>query len=134
MVNQSLLAGSEDSLRDLGADIDGVGSIGQDLRLDNGDESVVLADSGVSCKGVRILCNSKRSGLVLCSVDVKDSSPLGESAALIVVGLAPGGKSVESLGGSLTISSTDVHDSRVNLDSSVDVLLLEKLHEVLAFI
>ena len=47
MVNQGLHDGGKDVLRNLGASLDGVGAVHQDLGLDDGHKAVVLADRPV---------------------------------------------------------------------------------------
>jgi hypothetical protein len=55
----------EDSLGNLGAFLDGVLSVDEDLRLDNGDKSVGLADGSVPGEGVGGLRDRQLRGEVL---------------------------------------------------------------------
>ena len=56
VVNQGLHDGGEDVLGNLGASLDGVGAVHQDLGLDDGHKAVVLADrpvAGTAAKEVK---------------------------------------------------------------------------------
>lgn len=52
VVEHGLHHGGEDVLRDAGALLDGVVTVGEDLGLDDGHETVVLADGTVAGEGV----------------------------------------------------------------------------------
>ena len=79
----------EHPLGDLGADLDGVIAVGDDLRLDNRAELVALADGGVLREVLNAHLDGEVRRDVLLGVDLKDVTPLGEARALGVGLLAP---------------------------------------------
>ena len=79
----------EHPLGDLGADLDGVIAVGDDLRLDNRAELVALADGGVLREVLNAHLDGEVRRDVLLGVDLKDVAPLGEARALGVGLLAP---------------------------------------------
>jgi hypothetical protein len=122
----------EDSFGDLLADLDGVGSVAEDFGLNDGDESVILADGGVSGEAPGVLLDGQVGWAAGGFVDLEDSSPLGESAAEVVELLAHVGKRVQSLGGGLSGGEGDILNTLVNLDPWNDASLSKELAEVLS--
>jgi len=110
--------------------LDSMITILEDLWLDNWHESVLLADGSVSSKGVSGLLNSGiRWADVL--INLKDGSPFSESASQFVIFSASGTKSIKSLGGCLSIGSSDNLETSVDLDTAVNVSGSEDLAELL---
>jgi len=111
----------EDSLRNLGAGTDIMISIGDNLWLDNWDETVMLANVTISSKRMGSLLNGNLRWAVFSNLD--DSSPFGESASHLIVLLASGTKSIKTLGDTLVIGSWDDGHTSIDLDSSKNTLV-----------
>ena len=128
MLLERLHDSSENSLRDFGIHFDGVVSVGEDLWLNNGHESVVLADSSVSSKSV---CGLNDCSLSWSAIsDLNNSSPLYESASLLVVLLASLSKAIKTSGGILVLGAWNDYKTLVDLNSWEDSLGNEELNEV----
>ena len=128
MLLERLHDSSENSLRDFGIHFDGVVSVGEDLWLNNGHESVVLADSSISSKSVCGLndCSLRWSAIS----DLNNSSPLYESASLLVVLLASLTEAIKTSGGILVLGAWNDYKTLVDFNSWEDSLGDEELNEV----
>ena len=129
VIRESLNDNSEDSFSDLLADFNGMLTIDEDFRLNNGDKSVSLADSSISSQTPSILLDGlfRRASI---SRDLQDSSPFSKTATNSVEFLGHCIEGVESHSGSLIISSRKNLDSLVNLNSGEDTFLSKKLNEI----
>lgn len=130
MLIESLVDGRQHGLGGGGAPVDVMGAVGEDLRLDNGDEAVLLADDGIAGQalGVELDAQLRRLG----GADLEDGAPLGEAGAGLVVLLAAGGEGVEALGGGLAGGAGDVDGALVDLDAGEDAVVVEDVDEGLA--
>ena len=95
------------------AGFDVVGTVVEDFGLNNGDQTVSLADSSVSGKTPSVFLDSLLTWAAL--VDLEDSSPLGESAADVVEFLGSLGKVIETKGGGFVLSAGEDSSSLVDL-------------------
>jgi len=105
-------------------------TITEDFRLDDWDETVGLADSSVSSKAPSVFLDGDVRRLTVS--DLKDSSPLSESASEVVEFLSSLGKIVKAEGGGFVLSSWDDGGTSVELNTWDDILLLEEINELLA--
>lgn len=122
---------SEDLFSHLLAGLNGVVTINQDFRFNDGHESISLADSTVSCKTPGVFLNGliRRAAV---SGDLEHSSPLSESAADGVEFLSHSVQGIQTHGGSFVISSREDLDALVDLDTGDDASVSKELNEVLA--
>jgi len=127
VVVKGLEDGGEDTLGDVGVSLDGMDAILQDLGLDDGDETVDLADGGITGEVVGGLLNGELRRHLLSSVDLQDGSPLGETSTLGIVLLATLIEAIKTHGGGLTIGTGEDGESLIDLDTGDDALLLQKL-------
>lgn len=104
-------------------------SIIENFWLDDWDESVLLADSGISGQSPGVFLDGQISWGTI-SGDLEDGSPLGESATQIVVFLAHGSQRIKSLGGRFSISSWDILETLIDLNSGDNSLGFQILDEV----
>ncbi|GIX65846.1 amino acid adenylation domain-containing protein [Babesia caballi] len=132
VVAEGLEDGGQHALRHLGAHLDGVVAVGQNLGLDDGHQAVLLADGGVAGQGMRSLQHGQVGWLVLGHVDRKHRTPLGEARARIVVLLAPFGQAVQASGADLLVGVGDGHEALVDLDAGKDALGVQQLNHALA--
>ena len=130
LVEHLLHDGGEDSLGDSGAHLNIVLAILEDLWLDDWHESILLADRSVSGEGVSGLSDGSL-GWATSWGDLKNSSPFCESASQLIVFSTSLAKSIESLGGGLSVSSADGHEAGVDLDAAVDSSASQDLGELL---
>lgn len=130
LVEHGLHDSAEDELGDAGALVDRVAAIGEDLWLDDGHETVVLADGAVAGKGVGSLADGDHRWASIS--DLEDGSPLGEAAALGVELGSAAIETVETLGSGLAVGAADGNDSLVKLDTGFDATRAEELDEVLS--
>jgi len=130
LVNESSHDSGEDSLRGFGADLNAVVTVGEDLRLNDGHKTVVLADASVSGKRVSGLTDGNFGWSSV--TDLADSSPLGESATFLVESLASSGETVKTLSGLLVLGSTDDDKTLIDLNTSEDSAVFKVLNEVLS--
>merc|ERR1712023_210057 len=101
--------------------------IHEDLRLNNGDKSIHLADLAVVSKGTSIALNGLH-GRSTVGVNAEDSTPLSKASTLRIVLCGPLSKSLESLGDSLAVHERGTNTS-VDLDSWDDVDGLHNVNE-----
>ena len=117
---EGLNASRDNNLSHMSIDFNGVVAVSEDLGLNNGSKTVLLADSSVSGKGEGSLLDGEVGWSAVTNLD--NSSPLGESASFLVVLLASVSKSVESGGGVLVLGAWDDNESLVDLDAWQDAL------------
>jgi len=127
VVMQSLDDDRQDSLGGLNAVLERVLSVHQDLGLNDGNESVLLADGSISSQTVGILQHGKRSGAALLGINLEHGSPLGKSSSGFVELLASSSEIVQSQGGGLLGSVGNDGGSLVDLDANLDAQLVEHL-------
>ena len=102
----------------------------KDFWLNDWSKSILLADGSVPGKGVSSLSNSSlRWAAVL--VDLEDGSPFGKSASQFVVFSASSTKSIKTLGGCLSIGSSDNLETSVDLDTAVNSSSSKHIAELL---
>ena len=94
MIEELLHDGREDFLGDSGTDVDAVVTILENFWLDDWYETILLADRTVSGERMSGLSDGHLGWKTVGWVNLKDSSPLGESAAHFVVLGAPLAKSI----------------------------------------
>lgn len=131
VIREGLEDSSIDFLGGLEAESDVVFTIREDFGFDNGDETVGLADSGVSGKTPSVFLDGDIRGAAVGG-DLEDSSPFSESAANVVEFLGSLGKVVETEGGGFIVSSGDDGGTLVELNTREDALFLQEIHELLA--
>jgi hypothetical protein len=105
-------------------------SINKDLRLNNGHQTVLLADDGIASKTLGVLVNGKLRWLV--GADLEDGTPFGKAGSSLVVLGAALAKVVMTLGGGLLVGSSELDNTLVHLDAREDIGLLEHVDEGLA--
>jgi hypothetical protein len=76
--------GCKHSLGDGRGDLDGVGAVHEDLRLDDGDEAVHLADGGVAGEAMDVLVNGQLGGGT-AFLDVDDRAPADKKQQQITI-------------------------------------------------
>lgn len=125
---------SEDSAQHLFSDLlaflSRVGTVREDFRLDNGDETVLLADKSVFGKTSSIGSDGLISGASSGMGDLQDSSPFGESASEFVELSSHGGELFETLGPVLFLAVVKDSQSFIDLDAGNNALAEEVLSEV----
>mmetsp|Transcript_19119 Transcript_19119/g.36831 ORF Transcript_19119/g.36831 Transcript_19119/m.36831 type:complete len:213 (-) Transcript_19119:25-663(-) len=104
-------------------------SIHENLRLNNGHKSIVLANGSVTRKGVGGFLDSV-SGRSLAWEDLDHSTPLSESSANFVILLAAKVEVSQPLSVKLAIGSRKRAGAFVNLNAEDDTLLLETINKV----
>jgi len=107
----------------------GVLTVEEDFRLDDRDQTSVLADGGVSGQAVSAVSDSD---LGRASRDGDDGSPLAEARALLVVFRGSVGKAVQTLAPGFAVAVRERLQSLVDLDTRVDTLLVQAVDERLA--
>lgn len=118
----------EHFLGDACALLDIVCTVGQDLWLDNWHEAGMLANLSVSCERVSGLGDANIRWASIIG-DLQNGSPFGKSGSHFVVISGSLGETVQTHGDTLVIGTFDDADTRVDLDSSENALVTEKLHE-----
>lgn len=134
VVAQGLIDSSEDSFSDLLAGGYVVGTVVEDFGLNNGDQTVSLADSSVSGKAPSVFLDSLFTWAAF--VDLEDSSPLSESAADVVEFLGSLGEVIEAEGGSFFLGAWEDSSSLINLKTrmSKKLILLSTLIPGMTFL
>jgi len=131
VVSEGLEDSSINSLGGLEADTDVVFTITEDFRFNDGDETVGLADSGISGKTPSVFLDGGFTGAAVGG-DLEDSSPFGESATNVVEFLSSLGKVIETKSGSFFVGSGDDSSTLVELNTGEDILFLQEINELLA--
>ena len=103
-------------------------AVSEDLRLDDWDETVVLADGSVAGKSVGGLTN--RDHRWASTTNLENSSPFGEAASFCVEGSGTSTKTVETLSGSLIVCSHNRNESLIELDTGFNSSGAEELNKV----
>ena len=130
VVVERLVHGGQHLLCDGSTDLDAVGPVDEDLRLDDGYEAVLLANDGVPGEAVGVLGDGEEGGLG--GPDLEDGAPLGEAGAGLVVLSAALAQVVEALRGGLAIGASELDGTLVDLDAREHVTLIQHVHEGLA--
>lgn len=130
LLEKLLHDGRENSLGNISANLDGVITILEDFWLDNWSKSILLADRSVPGKGVSGLSNSSLRWAAF-AVDLEDGSPFSESASQFVIFSASSTKSIKTLGGCLSIGSSDNLETSVDLDTAVNSSSSKDIAELL---
>ena len=148
VVAERLVDGGEHLLGHVLASLERVVAVGQDLRLNDGHQTVLhvpkmtyyrmnessqviekrcylLAADGVASEHVGVLENGERRGLLVG--DAESAAPLGEVGAVALVLGAALVEAVEALGGRLVDGAGQVDGALVDLDAGHDASLLEQL-------
>lgn len=134
VVAEGLVDGSQHSLGNFLADFDAVVAVDQNLRFDDGNKSLRLADRSVSGQDVCVLEDALRRGSSASILDSEHASPLGKVAAVSLVLLASLGKAIETLSGAFVLGSEKWDDSLVDLDSEEDTAGGKVIDESLSFV
>jgi len=124
---KGLNASSQYSLSYFSTYLNCVVSVSEDLRLNNGGKSVLLADSGISSESVSSFSNGELRWAAISNLE--DGSPLGESRTSLIVLLASLSETVETSGGLFLVSAWQEDETLVDLDAWDDVLCLEEVNE-----
>jgi len=136
-INVVIREGLEDSsinlLGGLEAETDVVFTVREDFGFDDGDETVGLADSGISGKTPSVFLDGDVRGAAVGG-DLEDSSPLSESATNVVEFLGSLGEVVEAEGGGFVLGSWEDSSSLVNLNTGNNTLFFQKVHELLTLL
>jgi hypothetical protein len=127
---ESLVAGSKDHLGDVSTALNVMRSIDKDLRLNNGHQTILLADDGVASKTLGVQVNGQLRWLVRANLE--DSTPLGKAGASLIVLGAALGKVIMALGGGLLVGANNLDGTLVHLDAREHTALLEDIDKGLA--
>ena len=130
----------EHLLGDGGTDLDGVRAIGDDLRLDDGHQTVLLADGGVLRQVLHAHVDGEVAGDALGRVDLQHVPPLGEARALRVRLGAALVEVVDALAPRLGVPERAIQRARearlvvalVHLNARDHAVLLDHVNELLA--
>lgn len=131
VVVECLVARGKDPLCDLGAAVDIVRAVHEDLRLDDGDEAVLLADDGIASEAVRVGVDGELGWLV--GSDCKNGSPFREAGAGFVVFGAALAEIVMTLSGGLAVGAGELNGSFINLDAGENAAFGKNFNEGFAF-
>lgn len=127
---KSLNTSGQNSLSHFLASFDRVVAIGQNFGFNNRNQTVSLANLGISSQAPSVLLNSLLRRQTI--TDFKDSAPLGESATNRVVLMTKLSQRVQTLGPSLLVSALQISSTFVDLDSGHDSLLEQSFGELFA--
>ena len=127
MVGKGLVDRGEDFLRHGRANGNVVAPIRKDLRLDDGNQAVLLTDAGIARKAIGILVDAQLGRATGCLVDLQNSTPLGKARTSLVVLGAPRPEVVNPLGLGLSVGSRELDHTLVDFDPGDDVLRIEHL-------
>jgi len=131
VIREGLEDSSIDFLGGLEAFTDVVFTVREDFGFDNGDETVGLADSGISGKTPGVFLDGDIRGAAVGG-DLEDSSPLGESATNVVEFLGSLGEVIETESGGFFVGFGDDGGTLVELNTGEDTLFLQEINELLA--
>lgn len=110
--------------------LDIVASVGEDLRLHDGDEPILLTNYRVTSQPLSILLDAQLRRLR--GANLEHGAPLGETGASLVELGAARAEGVEALGGGLAVGAGQIDGALVDLDAWEDVVLGEDVDEGLA--
>lgn len=106
-------------------------TVSEDFRLDDGNQTVSLADSCVPGESPSILLDGLFGRASICNF--KDGSPLGKPASESVVVSGHFGEGIESLGGGLSVGVFGEHfNTLIDFDSWDDSSFEQELNKVLS--
>lgn len=132
--NVVIIKGFEDGSQNLFsnslADFDAVITITEDFGFNNGNNSVILADSGISGKSPSIFLDRKVGWASITNFEY--GSPFGESNTLGVVFLAHGIEGIKSLGGVFILGSWKNTQTFINFNSWDDAFAEQEVNEILS--
>merc|ERR1711931_59287 len=126
VVRQGLVHSGKDLLSHVLAALQVVVAVGEDLRLNNGDNAVHLADAGIAGQDVGVLKDGQFGG---GGGDLQHTAPLGEIGTVLLVLGHTLIQAIKTLGGGLAVGSGKGDDTFVNLDSNNHASLLQELGE-----
>jgi hypothetical protein len=129
---ESLVAGSKHQLSDISTALNVMRSINKDLRLNNGHQTVLLADDGVASQTLGIQVNGQLGWLIRANLE--NSTPLGKAGTSLVVLGAALSKVIMALGGGLLVGANNLNGTLVDLDAGEDTTLLEDINKGLAIL
>lgn len=127
VVAEGFVTCSEYALRYVGALVDIVGSIGEDLRFDDRDEAVFLAYGGVASEAVGVFLDGQWRRLVWPNLQY--GAPLREPCAGLVVLPASLPQVVQALCGGFAVCSGQFHRALVHLYAWENSSLFQYVHE-----
>lgn len=131
VIRKGLEDGSIDLLRGLEAETDVVFTIREDFGFNDGDETVGLADSGISGKTPSVFLDGGFRRATIGG-DLEDSSPLSESATNVVEFLSSLGEVIETKSGGFVLGSGDDSSTLVELNTGDNTLFFQEVDELLA--
>ena len=129
VVGEGLVDRRKDFLGHGRANGDVVASIGKDLRLNDGDQAVLLADAGIARQAIGVLVDAQIRRASGGLINLQNSTPLGEARTGLVILGTPGTEVVNSLRLSLAVGSGELDDTLVDFDARDNVLGVEHLDE-----
>lgn len=110
-----------------GAFLDVMVSIGENLRLHNGHEPILLTNNSITSQPLRVLLNAQFRRLI--GTNLEYGPPLGETGSGLVVLLAARAERIETLSGGFSVGAGDFDGALVDLDAWNDVVFLEDVDE-----
>mmetsp|Transcript_6120 Transcript_6120/g.15799 ORF Transcript_6120/g.15799 Transcript_6120/m.15799 type:complete len:316 (-) Transcript_6120:339-1286(-) len=126
VVVEGLVAGGDDALRDGGTHVNAVRPVGQDLRLHDRHQPVLLADRCVARQANRVLVDRQLTRFI--RPDLEHRAPLGKARASLVVLGASVAEAVQTRGLRLAVGAGQLDHALVDLDPRDDAALLQQLH------
>jgi hypothetical protein len=129
MVNHSLHDDREDVFRNSSAFLNIVGTVNHNFGFNDGDKTIVLANTTIAGESVCSLINRELRRATIGS-DLKNSSPLGESASLFVECFAASSETIKTLSGLLSVCASNIDCTLVDFDAGKDSAGSEVLDEV----
>jgi len=110
-------------------------SVETDLRLNDGYQTIVLSNSGITSECVSRLVKRELSRTIDVSVNLDDTSPLTEADTTRIVILAAFSKSIKTLSSSLfTRGSSDDSETLIDIHSNNNSTVIEDLFEAHAIV
>ena len=108
-------------------------TVNEDLRLDNGDEAVLLADARVAGEVLRGDVDGQVGRAARLDVNLERRAPLGEASTLLVVLGAALSEVVEAAAPLLAlVTAAEILETGVHLDARDDAVAVEHVHKRLA--
>lgn len=130
VVSQGFEGRGQDTLRDVGAVLDTVPAVHEDLWLHNGHEAILLGDARLPREDICIRLDRqlrRRAALL----DMQDTPPFGEASALGIVLGAAIPEAVDALSHSLAVRARQNLHALIDLDSGDDAIFLQDVGEAL---
>lgn len=119
---------SKDFLGDCSANVDTMLSILKNLWLDDGHQTILLADGAIPGELLGILLNRCLGWEAFA--DLEDCSPFGKPAAELVVLCTSLAQAIKALSQSLIVCTRDWYKTSVHLDTTVDSSTSEHFGEL----